>query len=72
MKMLLCKLAWKVLWKWWPDRVFEYYDYRDLPAAHPPIRQAPTFDSLPVWVMEWREKLDHAGRHGQAPRQPLP
>lgn len=63
MKLYLCKIAWRVLWKWWPDRVYiaavpgEIFT-TVLEAGTP---NSPHYDTIQRATYVW-EKLDHGGK----------
>lgn len=67
-KHWLCALAWRILWRWWPDRVL----YGKVDVTGPPTHQGwiilevgtPSHpDSFLIAKADYVwEKLDHAGK----------
>lgn len=39
MKQLLCRLAWWILWKWWPDRVVMHWSAADWDTGRRYLRE---------------------------------
>ena len=53
-KAAACGLAWRVLWAWWPDRVYR--------SAALGGHEYAKLEQAPPWAAPVYEKLDHQGK----------
>jgi hypothetical protein len=68
----VCGLAWRVLWRWWPDRHF-LAPVRGIANALGPdlyMQETARRETAAEWAAQGRrvrERLDHAGRRVDPP-----